>query len=200
MATTSTTELTGPLSDTNRPKGTIIDWNLSYKASGLSTSRQVRSGTPAFMALSLLDPDVNVQQRTLKHDLESFFAVILYMTLSHKNAKWQKSTFARAFDMSKDFEDIYTIKSSMLLVNFQFKKACLNYIDTQILGGGDIKMLLEDMRSLLYSDYGDEDMTGSYEELFRDIIDIIDRYLHDDHGRRRLEAIDARKEQSTMAD
>ena len=87
MATTSTTELTGPLSNTNRPKGTIVDWNLSYKASGLSTSRQVRSGTPVFMALSLLDPDVNVQQRILKHDVESFFAVILYMTLSHKNAK-----------------------------------------------------------------------------------------------------------------
>ena len=87
MATTSTTQLTGLTSDPCPRKGTIIDWNLSYKASGLPTSRQFRSGTPAFMAVDLLDPKADVQQRTLKHDLESFFAVILYMTLSHENPK-----------------------------------------------------------------------------------------------------------------
>ena len=125
MATTSTTQLTWLPSDPCPRKGAIIDWNLSYKAPGLPTSRQFRSGTPAFMAVDLLDPNANIPQRTLKHDLESFFAVLLYITLSHDNPKWQKSSFARAFDMAKDFEAIYFIKTSLLFRKSQFKKDCL---------------------------------------------------------------------------
>ena len=191
MATISTTQLTGLSSDPCCPrKGTIIDWNLSYKASGLPTTRQFRSGTPAFMAVDLLDPNTNVQQRTLKHDLESFFAVILYMTLSHDNPKWHQSSFARAFDTSKDFQDIYFIKATILYRKAQFKKDCLDRISTQLPGGSAMKMLLEDMRSMLYPEHAEG---SSGEGLFREMMDIVDRYLGDDYGRKSLLEIDERK-------
>src|SRR3954452_15285795 len=69
--------LTGGLTHKDRC-GTIIDWNLCFNADGSSSNRAFRSGTPAFMASVLLD-DEQIPRRTLGHDMESFFAVIIWM-------------------------------------------------------------------------------------------------------------------------
>ena len=145
-----------------------------------------------------LDPNTNVRQRTLKHGLESFFAVTLYITPSHDNPKSKKSSFARAFDIGQDFEAIYFIKTSILLRKSQFKKDCIDHINAQLPGGTDMKTLLQDMRPLLYPDRtesstGDEDIIETCEHFFWEITDIIDTHLHDDHGQRSSTEIHARK-------
>src|SRR5271170_6977360 len=69
--------LTGGLTYEDRC-GTIIDWNLCFNADGTSPNRSFRSGTPAFMAPVLLDYE-QILRRTLGHDMESFFAVIIWI-------------------------------------------------------------------------------------------------------------------------
>jgi len=70
-------KLTGGLTYKDR-RGTIVDWNLCFTADGTTTTRNFRSGTPAFMAPALLD-DKPIARRTLAHDMESYFAVIIWM-------------------------------------------------------------------------------------------------------------------------
>ena len=89
MATTPKTVLT-ELPETLSRKGTIIDWNYRYPVPGKPTSRQIRSGTPAFMALELLNKFDDPVRRTIGHDLESFFAVILYVAVRYENEKWHE--------------------------------------------------------------------------------------------------------------
>ena len=55
MVATQDTVLTGLPSSEKPNRGTIIDWNYSFEAHGRPTSRNFRSGIPAFMALDLLD-------------------------------------------------------------------------------------------------------------------------------------------------
>ena len=69
--------LTGGLTHKDR-SGTIIDWNLCFNAHGESSNRAFKSGTPAFMASALLK-DEQIPRRTLGHDMESFFAVIIWI-------------------------------------------------------------------------------------------------------------------------
>src|SRR5947208_15295507 len=74
-------ELTGGLTW----EGTIIDWNLCFNADGTSSGRTFKSGTPAFMAPILLK-DEQIPRRTLSLDMESFFAVIIWIaTLDKEN-------------------------------------------------------------------------------------------------------------------
>src|SRR4051812_39282716 len=77
-------KLTGGLTHKDR-RGTVVDWNLSFTADGISSSRAFRSGTPAFMAPILLE-DEPIARRTLGHDMESFFAVIIWIaTLDYED-------------------------------------------------------------------------------------------------------------------
>lgn len=204
VATTPNTALTGLSPEMQRPKGTIIDWNFSYPASGLPTSRHVRSGTPAFMALELLNAKDNVRQRTLRHDLESFFAVVLFMAMSHENPDWTSSWFAGAFRSDKSWNDIYILKTAMFKTGSTgFQEWCLDDRKSDFPSGQKFKQLLEDMRTSLYSDHSesssdDEDNTKYCEALFLRIMGIIDKYLGNEHGRTSLKEIDDRKAQ-TMA-
>lgn len=70
-------ELTGGLSCNDRC-GTIVDWNLCFTADGTTSGRSFRSGTPAFMAPELLG-SMPIDRRTLGHDMESYFAVIIWI-------------------------------------------------------------------------------------------------------------------------
>ena len=69
--------LTGGLTYKDRG-GTLIDWNLCFNARGESSTRAFTSGTPAFMAPVLLQ-DKQIPRRNLGHDMESFFAVIIWI-------------------------------------------------------------------------------------------------------------------------
>jgi len=77
MVPVEDTILTGGLTYETR-RGTLIDWNLCFTADGTASSRNIRSGTTAFLAPSLLE-DEPIARRTLGHDMESFFAVMLWI-------------------------------------------------------------------------------------------------------------------------
>src|SRR5271155_5956902 len=78
MVPTGNSELTGGLTYEDR-RGILVDWNLCFTADGTSSSRSFRSGTPAFMAQDLLMDERKLPRRTLGHDMESFFAVIIWI-------------------------------------------------------------------------------------------------------------------------
>ena len=199
MATLPETVLTGPPSEKPRPRGTIIDWNYSYPALGLATSRHVRSGTPSFMALELLNPKNQIRRRTLRHDLESFFAVVLYMATRYKNPDWKFSALAAATAPSQTLEFVYRYKLSMFTTAAQFQLDILDQLSPEVAENSDFKQLLENMRFTLYSPgwniqtTNDEEETRLCEELFKKIMGYIDEFLQDRHGTTSLEEIDARK-------
>jgi len=91
--------LTGGLTNKNRI-GTLIDWNLCFNAHGQSTERNFKSGTPAFMAPVLLE-DKPIHRRTLAHDMESFFAVIIWIaTLNCDEEAFQSKPLATSAAMN----------------------------------------------------------------------------------------------------
>src|SRR5436189_3739045 len=109
MVPVESSKLTGGLTYKDR-RGTIVDWNLCFTADGTSSSRSFRSGTHAFMAQALLG-DKNPARRTLGHDMESFFTVIIWIA---------------SFDFEK--EDTFLVKplADILLDNTKSPKDILN--------------------------------------------------------------------------
>ena len=206
LATTSETLLTGMKSMKDR-KGTIIDWNYSYPASGSPTSRQNRSGTPAFMALDLLDKWKSVPRRTIRHDLESFFAVVLFMASYYHNENWESSPLADTMLPKREMQHIYYAKSAIFTKPTEFKDKILQYLSPMIPDGERFKKLLEDMRSSLYpfdsentdNIVPDEEVTAICEDLFKRNMSFIDDFLRDDCGVTSLMDIDARKASKTPA-
>ena len=203
LATTPETSLTGQKSEIDR-KGTIIDWNYSYRASGLATSRHSRSGTPAFMALDLLDVYKEVPRRTIRHDLESFFAVVLFMATRYHNEKWDGSPLASAMSPNQNTKQIFNAKSSLFENRNQFKLKALNYLSPKIPDGERFKKLLEDMRSSLYpldpdDAVEDEEVTKICEDLFKRNMSFIDKFLGDRCGVTSLHEIEKRKAFKTPA-
>ena len=206
MATTPNTTLTAQ-SKIRRPReGTIIDWNLSYQASGIPTSRHIRSGTPGFMALDLLvppnDKDDDVTKiRTLRHDLESFFHVMLYMAMIYKNPLWSECHFADAFNDKKTWRDIHNCKYTMLSTDKSFQRFYLKQLPADDFpGGSKFQELLQDIRRSIYDD--DEQQTSSdnkdyiinCEALFWRIMKLIDQHIGEDGiGCLDLKEIDDRK-------
>src|SRR5213082_2486920 len=115
--------LTGGLTDKDR-SGTLIDWNLCFNVRGESSNRAFRSGTPAFMAPVLLE-DKPIPRRTLAHDMESFFTVIIWIaTLNYfDEAAFQAKPLAKAMlDKKKTPEDIVYAKESWFKNRKSFRK------------------------------------------------------------------------------
>ncbi|KAM0798194.1 hypothetical protein BDR22DRAFT_974686 [Usnea florida] len=204
MATTPNTILTAQ-SEIRPRKGTIIDWNLSYPASEFPTSS--RSGTPVFMALDLLylpnDKDDDVTKiRTLRHDLESFFHVMLYMAMIYKNPLWSKCHFAGAFNDKETWRDIHNCKYAMLSTDKNFQRFYLKQLPADDFpGGSKFQELLQDIRRSIYDD-DEEQKTSSdnkdyiinCEALFRRIMKLIDQHIGEDGiGCLDLKEIDDRK-------
>jgi hypothetical protein len=116
--------LTGGLTYKDR-RGTLIDWNLCFNARGESSDRAFRSGTPAFMAPILLDDEVHINRRTLGHDMESFFAVIIWIaSLNYADeAAFQAKPLAiMMLDKKKTPTEIASIKDSWFKVPENFPK------------------------------------------------------------------------------
>jgi hypothetical protein len=115
--------LTGGLTHKDR-SGTLIDWNLCFNAHGNSSNSAFKSGTPAFMAPVLLD-DEKISLRTLGHDMESFFAVIIWIaTLNYDDeAAFQVKPLAIAILAKKTPMDIVYAKDSWFKIPENFGKA-----------------------------------------------------------------------------
>ncbi|KIX08335.1 uncharacterized protein Z518_02991 [Rhinocladiella mackenziei CBS 650.93] len=202
--------LTGGLTHKDR-SGTLIDWNLCFNAHGASSSRAFKSGTPAFMAPVLLK-DKQIPRRTLGHDMESFFAVIIWIaTLDFLNeAAFRVKPLALVMlDNKKTPMDIVNAKGNWFKHREDFKESVTDYFERPYRDDVQFLKCLHQLREILYPvHWSDLDvfLSSSFEEkdkevtedadpmkedLFRECMKKIDDYLHDTKGRDEMERIDS---------
>jgi hypothetical protein len=203
-------ELTGGLTYKDR-RGTVIDWNLCFNTDGASSNRAFRSGTPAFMAPVLLD-DEQIPRRTLSHDMESFFAVIIWIaTLNYADeAAFQAKPLPKMIlNRKKSPEDIVNAKEKWFELPRRFQKSITDHFEPPYRRDiGFLKCLFK-LREILYPDEeydldaylhdgldkNDNKETGDAdpmkEGLFRMCMKEIDDYLHETKGCREMQWIDS---------
>jgi hypothetical protein len=194
-------ELTGGLTYKDRC-GTIIDWNLCFNADGASSNRSFRSGTPAFMAPVLLK-DEQIPRRTLGHDMESFFAVIIWIaTLDYfDEAAFQAKPLAMTMlDKRKAPMDIVNAKENWFSHPKRFYESITEHFDQPYREDEGFVDCLFKLREILYPvekfdlkayrhgglDKNDnkvtEDADPMKEGLFRQCMKEIDDYLGETKG------------------
>ena len=196
--------LTGGLTWKDR-RGTIIDWNLCFNVKGESSSRNFKSGTPAFMAPVLLK-DTQIPRRTLGHDMESFFAVIIWVaTLDYRNeARFLAKPLARNLcDINKTAEDILHAKDSWFNTISNFKENIINHFELSYYQDKAFlrcifmlrKILYlnpaDDIEALLTEDYEKGETGDAKEDLFRKCMLEIDNYLQETKGCDEMQWIDS---------
>jgi len=175
------TELTGGLTNKDRC-GTIVDWKLCFIADGQSSNRSFRSGTPAFMAPALLRDKI-LTRRTLGHDMESFFAVIIWMTsfdYSNDDAFLDKP-LAALLDDTKSTTDIVNAKLVWFRFDWEFKTQIIQHF--QPLYQKHIRFVncISNLREILYGSgrLRSEQRAAAdpEEDLFRTCMKKIDDYF-----------------------
>ena len=188
----------------------MIDWNLCFNARGESSNRSFRSGTPAFMAPVLLK-DKPLPRRTLAHDMESFFAVILWIaTLNYfSEAAFQATPLATTMlDKKKTPMDITNAKRMWFGNSKWFYESITVYFTQSVRADKGFRMCLFKLREILYpeesldldaflsDDLGKKDKEAGdadpmKEDLFRQCMKEIDDYLGDGKGCSEMQWIDS---------
>ncbi|OCK92716.1 uncharacterized protein K441DRAFT_678858 [Cenococcum geophilum 1.58] len=205
-------KLTGGLTYEDR-RGTLVDWNLCFTADGTASNRNFRSGTPAFMAPALLKHQP-IGRRTLAHDMESYFAVIIWIaSLDYeREAIFQAKPLAKALlNGEKSSEDIANAKKSWFNNVEDFVEEITDYFEPPYLGDRRFLRCLDMLRQILYprDDLGidaywdkqldqnnreeTEDVDPAKEGLFLRCMKEIDDYLEDEKGSREIEWINEAK-------
>jgi hypothetical protein len=203
-------KLTGNLTCEDRC-GTIIDWNLCFKADGTTSARSFRSGTQAFMAPVLLD-DKPISRRTLAHDMESYFAVIIWIaSLNYEDeVAFQAKPLIKVL-LNKSPEDIVQYKHHWFSSPQFFKAEIIDHFEQPYLADIQFLLCLSELCDILYPREEDIDMkalllgkldknnseeTGDAdpmkEGLFRKCMGAIDSYLGDSKGCQEIQWIDDR--------
>jgi hypothetical protein len=196
--------LTGGLTYEDR-SGTLIDWNLCFNAHGKSSNRAFGSGTLAFMAPVLLD-DEQIPRRTLGHDMESFFAVIIWIaTLNYDDeGAFQAKPLAKILlDQTTAPHHIVTAKESWFTNPERFRKRIINHFEPLYHNHEQFCKCLINLRKILYPvhleddlDLDDneamEDADPMKEALFRQCMQEIDDYLHETKGCSEMQWIDSK--------
>jgi len=202
-------KLTGGLTHKDR-RGTLIDWNLCFNAHGQSTERNFKSGTPAFMAPILFEDErLELDRRTLGHDMESFFAVIIWMaSLNHTDevAFKAKPLVIAMLDKKKTPVDMVRTKEDWFYRPKVFKNQITDYFEPAYGNNIGFVECLFKLRSILYQD-GEFDFAYEFggldnrvtengdpmkEGLFRQCMKEMDDYLDDTKGCSEMEWIDSK--------
>jgi hypothetical protein len=198
--------------------GTLIDWNLCFNACGESSNRAFRSGTPAFMAPVLLK-DKQISRRTLSHDMESFFAVIIWIaTFNYDDeAAFQAKPLADILlDQKTAPKHIVHAKNSWFKDPENFREQIIDYFETFYRQDKEFLKCLIKLRKILYTvrleddldldddlDKNDneemEDTDPMKEGLFRQCMKEIDDYLHDTKGCSEMQLIDSKRTNTTYS-
>jgi hypothetical protein len=202
--------LTGGLTYKDR-HGTLIDWNLCFNARGESSNRAFKSGTPAFMAPILLK-DKQIPRRTLSHDMESFFAVIIWIaTLDYGDEAvfLAKPLVMTMLDKRKAPTDIVNAKENWFSHPKKFYDSITEHFDQPYREDEGFVDCLFKLREILYPvekfdlkayrqgglDKNDnkvtEDADAMKEGLFRQCMKEIDDYLHETKGCSEMRLIDS---------
>jgi hypothetical protein len=163
------------------------------------------------MAPVLLD-DEQIPRRTLGHDMESFFAVIIWIaTLDYADeAAFQAKPLAiMMLDKKKTPMDIVGIKDSWFKIPENFRKKIIaHFVPVYREDMGFLKCLFK-LREILYPDKFDLNafLTGGLDKndnketgdadpmkegLFRQCMKEIDDYLHETKGCNEMQWIDSR--------
>ena len=194
------TKLTGGLTYKDR-RGTIVDWNLCFTSNGTSSNRSFRSGTPAFMAPVLLQ-DEKLARRTLGHDMESFFAVIIWMaSVDYANEEaFQAKPLAILLDDTRRTIDIATTKLHWFEVEKRFKWQIVEHLEPLYRDDSGFITCISDLREFLYGDdrpnNRDIEATDAEEDLFRTCMMKIDDYLKEEKGCEEMRWIDSQAQAS----
>jgi hypothetical protein len=189
--------------------GTLIDWNLCFDAHGKSSHRAFRSGTPAFMAPVLLE-DEQIPRRTLGHDVESFFAVIIWIaTFNYDDeAAFQVKPLADILlDQKAEPKHIANAKDKWFKDRENFRKRIINHFEPVYREDKKFLKCLIKLRKILYParledldpdddlDKNDnEEMEGAdpmKEDLFRQCMKEIDDYLDEIKGCSEMQLINS---------
>jgi hypothetical protein len=189
----------------------LIDWNFCFDARGESSNRALKSGTRAFMAPVLLE-DNPIPRRTLAHDMESFFTVIIWIaTLDYFNeAAFQAKPLARTMlDERKAPMDIVYAKENWFNSPGSFREWITDHFEPLYRKDKGFRMCLAKLRKTLYPvlqedeeddldldddlDKNDnkvmEDADPMKEGLFRQCMKEIDDYLGETKGCDEMEQI-----------
>jgi hypothetical protein len=199
--------LTGGLTYKDR-SGTLIDWNLCFNAHGKSTNRAFKSGTAAFMAPILLK-DHQITRRTLGHDMESFFAVIIWMaslSFADKADFLAKPLTIATLDRKKTPMDIVNAKGNWFGHSKEFRLSIIDYFELPYREDVGFLRCLFRLREILYPDEKydwdaylsgglimkvTEDADPMKEGLFRQCMKVIDDYLDETDGCDEMQLIDS---------
>ena len=98
------------------PKGILIDLDSATEVAGDTESEPGITGTRPFMAIGVL----NSERHTYRHDLESFFYVLLWTIISNhtdnppeasklrrwSNGDWNELAARKSFDVEEGFQDV----------------------------------------------------------------------------------------------
>ncbi|KIX01031.1 uncharacterized protein Z518_10097 [Rhinocladiella mackenziei CBS 650.93] len=212
MVPVEETQLTGGLTHETL-RGTLIDWNLCFTADGRASSRSIRSGTPAFMAPSLLR-DKPVTRRTLGHDMESFFAVMLWVASLNYDDEiaFQDKPLVNVVIEKKPTTDIANAKLLWFQVAAEFEESIINHFEQPYREDDDFVECTWDLRHVLYKgDYDEDDFRRGRkgrrdledtndddpmkERLFKECMTVFDMHLGDEgnqSGSYQLDKIDTR--------
>jgi len=194
MVPVERTKLTGGLTYKKR-RGTIVDWNLCFSADGTSSGRNIKSGTPAFMAPVLLR-NKGIARRTLGHDMESFFAVIIWIaSLEYENedAFLAKPLAVTLLDNKKPM-DIAKSKLLWFRLEDEFQMDIIKHFNRLYQNDSRFITCISDLRQVLYTkervnkEVGDVDPE---EELFWTCMKKIDDYLEEEDGCNEMKWIDS---------
>ena len=150
-------QLTGGLTYETR-RGTLIDWNLCFNADGTASGRSFRSGTPAFVAPILLE-DTPIARRTLRHDMESFFAVILWVaSLNYEDeVAFQAKPLVAIAVGKKPSSDIANAKIRWFGIPQEFKNCILRHFEKTYRKDRRFIRCVRALRRILYQrDYDDD--------------------------------------------
>ena len=208
--------LTGGLTHKDRT-GTLIDWNLCFDVCGKSSHRAFKSGTPAFMAPILLE-DEQIPRRTLGHDMESFFAVIIWIATFNYDDEdaFQAKPLAKILlDHFKAPADIANAKGNWFKDPESFRRRITDHFEPLYRENREFRVCLLKLRKILYPasqeddlglgdlDLGDPDKNNNKvtedaadpmkEGLFRQCMKEIDDYLGETDGCDEIEEIGRRK-------
>jgi hypothetical protein len=179
-------KLTGGLTFKNR-RGTLVDWNLCFNAHGQSTERNFKSATPAFMAPVLFE-DERFDRRTLSHDMESFFAVIIWMATydyTDETAFKEKPLAMAMLDRKKTHKDMVYAKRCWFKIPSEFKREITDHFEPDYGQDEEFLKCLDNIREILYQheEFGiEEDDHPMKEGLFRRCMEEMDGYLGETKG------------------
>jgi Fungal protein kinase len=204
MVPTETSKLTGGLTYEHR-RGTLVDWNLCFTADGTSSNRSFRSGTPAFMAQDLLMDNKKLPRRTLGHDMESFFAIIIWTAtfgLDEEKALVQKPLAELLLDNTISPNLFYGTRAAWFEIERKFQSFITDHFKVAYQGDEKFITCMSGLRQILYaSDRHDITETGNddpEEEVFRECMKTIDCYLCETKGCDEMEEIDSQAQSSRI--